>query len=179
MGIFSPAEPDSDAIRLQELCGIVDLGIRQFHRVGLALEEIRDRQLYRTEAKDFATFCQTRWSMSPQHAHRLIAAAALCRELGDAGTLIKTENQARHLRTLEPDQRGPAMAIVAETGESVASVTRKLSPGGCQQSKKGRLRAIRFRVPGGTVVIEPNKRFHGAEATLNFALDKLRSANAA
>jgi hypothetical protein len=173
MGIFTTNTPD-DTERLEQLCSVVDLGLRQFHKVGLALEEIRDRQLYRKDTDTFETFCNRRWGMSRQHAQRLIEAAQLCRELGSHGEHVENERQARALRTLPPEQRIAAVKESQTRGVPVTTIAKHRAPTGGKKTKP-----TRIRVPGATVIIEPNNRFQGLEATLAEALQKLASQAAA
>ena len=177
MGIFSkPAISDADIERLAALTRVVTLGLQQFEKVGRALAEIRDSELYRLKSKTFEDFCTQEWGMSVRHAERLISAAAICRELRPTGRTPENERQARQLSSLEPAHRFDAWEeTIAETpaDEPIAGKVLTAAVAKRKKAPKGKPKPIRLRVPGATVVIEPNSRFHGKEETLRFALEKL------
>lgn len=168
------ADTEADAQRLEQLCSLVTIGVKQFQRVGLALKEIRETELYRRESRTFDEFCQRRWKMTERHAERLIAAAVICRELGELSQQITTENQARQLSPLSPAERVAVVTESTATGESIARVSRKFRPTGRKKIKQ-----IRFRLPGGTIIIEPNKRFQSVEAIISELTKALQQKNAA
>ncbi len=169
MGIFDKATAtpsDADQQRLAQLCGIIDLGLKQFHKVGLALEEIRDRSLFKISHSTFAAFTQARWNMTEAHATRLIQAADLCRALGTDGHLIENENQARQLRQLSDEQREAVIADAIQGKPITASLKAHLPIG------KKKIRPIKLSLPGCQIVITPNRKFPGLVATLENALKK-------
>ena len=166
------ATPDTE--RFDKLCELVTRGLRNFAAVGRALEEIKDSQLYRCRFETFDECCRVQWHMTPQHAGRLIVAAALCRELEPTGSLPQTEHAARQIASLPKEERIPAWKEALTQGgdgKAVAAAVKKRRPAAKRSS---RVATLRLRVPGGTVVIEPNKRFTDAETVLLHALDKLR-----
>jgi hypothetical protein len=71
------ARQGSDVDRLVVLESIVSRGLQAYIAVGAALEEIRERKLYREQG--FATFddyCLQRWNMSARTAYQRIDAAS-------------------------------------------------------------------------------------------------------
>ena len=183
MGIFSKSQPsDAEILRLEQLTQIVTHGLNQFEKVGRALEEIRTAELYRMKAGTFALYCENEWGMSPRHAERLISASAVGRELRPTGRVPENENQARQLSSLEPAHRFDAWEeTVAATpeGEPIAGKVLSAAVAKRKKSTKRKPRAVRIRVPGATLVIEPNSRFHGPEESLRFALESLAQKSAA
>ena len=171
-----------DDTRLEELCDTVTRGLSNFAKVGEALAEIRDKQLYRNHAGTFEAFCRDRWDMTAQHAGRLMSAAAICRQLEPTGFVPQNERQARQLGTLDPDTRQDAWDEAIESADekgivpakAVTAAVTKRQP----KSKSKKLRPTRLRVPGATVVIEPNRRFSSVVATLEHALDEARRREA-
>lgn len=171
-------ERNSDATgrdRLEHLCQIVDLSLKQFRKAGEALAEIRDLQLYRLTHDTFADFCRERWGISDTHASRLIAAHSFCELLGPTGDLIATEHQARNVRKLAPKQQAEVLDEI-HAGTPVAMAIRKHLPIG--KKSRGGLKPIRFRLPGCTLVIEPNRKFPGVEETISNLLKLLEHKQA-
>ena len=73
---------------------------RSFVEIGLALQEIKDKGLYRLTHNSFDSYCQDRWNMaSRQYAVKLIKAAALYKEFEAEGikNLPRNEFQCRPL----------------------------------------------------------------------------------
>jgi hypothetical protein len=83
--------------RLAELEATVKDGLDAFVRVGLALKEIRDAQLYRATHKTFEDYCRERWGMERAHAYRQIEAARVADVLSPIGDIPANEAQAREL----------------------------------------------------------------------------------
>lgn len=90
--------------RLDELCGVVDRGIKTFFEVGMALAEIRDSRLYRGSRETFEDFCRDRWDIGKAYAYRCIEAAVVVQNLSPIGdTKPENEAQARPLTMFEAD----------------------------------------------------------------------------
>lgn len=93
---LSPAETS----QLARLEGIVAEHVAGFLKVGLALAEIRDKQLFRATHKSFEAYVQDRWKFSRPRAYELIEAAGVTEKLSamaDKVPLPKNERQARAL----------------------------------------------------------------------------------
>jgi hypothetical protein len=99
----------AERARLAELEAVVARALATFIEVGLALDEIRDRRLYRATRGTFAAYCAERWGFSRLRGYRLIRAAELAAAspTGD----IRTERQARGL--LKPGRPDPSRRILA------------------------------------------------------------------
>lgn len=83
---------------------VIERGLKTFVDVGQALLSIRDGRLYRAQFGTFEDYCQERWQITPQHGHRLMAAAATWKQLEPIGSILPaTESQARPLTQLPPD----------------------------------------------------------------------------
>jgi hypothetical protein len=170
----------AERTRLESLCRDVEAGLAQFRKIGDALSIIQAEQLYRLEADTFADFVLLRWKMSPQHANRLMAAAMVCKELEPTGFTPQTERQARPLTSLSPTLRVEAWKEASEHADeqglvptaAIAASVAKRSPKKPRKTKS--LRPIRIRVPGASVIIQPNKHFTGDVAqVLTRAIAKL------
>ena len=88
--------------RLTRLETIIARNQGHFRDMGKALKEIRDNRLYKlTLFETFGAYTKARWDMSKSHAHRLIDAYDVIRNLSPIGdTLPANECQARPLAPL-------------------------------------------------------------------------------
>lgn len=77
--------------RFDDLCGIVDRGIKTFFEVGMALAEIRDSRLYRETHETFEDFCRDRWDIGRSHSYRYIEAAYVVKNLSPIGDKISCD----------------------------------------------------------------------------------------
>jgi len=93
----------SEKARLGELETVIERGLQTFYEVGKALEEIREKKLYRETHKTFETYCRDRWGIARQTAYRFIDAALVIENLSPMGDKIPTkERQVRPLTQLPP-----------------------------------------------------------------------------
>jgi hypothetical protein len=90
--------------RLIELEKIIEAGRQTFIEVGTALAEIRDSRLYKCDFKTFEDYCVQKWGFKRAHAHRLIEAAGIAKDLSPAGD-IPSERVARELVKVPKEQR--------------------------------------------------------------------------
>lgn len=77
--------------RLIALEKSIAAGQKTFVEVGLALAEIRDSKLYRSDFNSFEEYCREKWGWTKQHAYRLIEAAPV----GKSNPRVTSERQAR------------------------------------------------------------------------------------
>jgi hypothetical protein len=91
-------------------------------KVGAALQEIRDQNLYKTEYTTFEDFCQTEYGFERAHAYRLIGFAEVKEsiKMSPIGDKIKRESQARALAPVSEEKRVEVMEKVAEKGPVTA-----------------------------------------------------------
>ncbi|MDV3002702.1 MAG: hypothetical protein N5P05_004357 (plasmid) [Chroococcopsis gigantea SAG 12.99] len=120
---FSPITPldeseKSDLIRLEEVIRLV------FYQAGKALQEIRERKLYREVAATFEEYCQIRFGHSRQKANYLIGGATvfenlttICCQIEPNIVLPVTESQCRPLVGLEPQQQVEVWRAAVEKAE--------------------------------------------------------------
>lgn len=104
--------------------------LRAFYRVGLALMEIRDRELYREESATFEGYCKKIFDFGKSHAYRMIDAAQVVENISETspiggqnqnGPIIDlvpvNERQVRPLVRLQPDQQREVwQAVVKNAG---------------------------------------------------------------
>ncbi len=122
----------SESTALAEHEAVIERGIQTFYKVGMALADIRDRKLYRSDYGTFEEYAEKRWQMSRPRAYQLIEAAAVVSTTVDTGLPApKNERQARELGRVPESQRAevwgetlartdgaPTAAAVRETFES-------------------------------------------------------------
>ncbi|MCL1472831.1 MICOS complex subunit MIC60 [Argonema antarcticum] len=90
--------------RLEELEAIVEQGLQTFYEVGKALDEIREKKLYRETHKTFEDYCKEKWGIARRRAYQFIDAAHVLQNLCTNGTQIpKSERQVRPLTGLSPE----------------------------------------------------------------------------
>ena len=91
-------------------------GLSTFVEVGTALFSIRDARLYRNDYKTFEEYCCQRWSMSRIHAHRLIEAVEVTKNLLPMGNIFPVnERQLRPLAQLPAEQQAAAWQQAVDT----------------------------------------------------------------
>lgn len=179
----------AELAKLEEL---VTTGISAFVTAGKALARIKEKQLYRETHDTFEAYVGSRWSMTRQHAARLIEAAEVVRNLSPVGSEVvpASERQARPLAGLTPEKQREAWVEVVEgapvgadgrpliTAQAVAKAASKRKPK--SKAKRARTRPVRVRVPGATVTITPNGKWNGsAIEALQAAVSKLVSEQSA
>jgi len=177
---------DAERETLTKLEEIVTHGLKSFAAVGKAMRLIRDKQLYRETAETFEEYVASRWNMGRSYASRLITAAEICENLSPMGNTPDSERVARPLASLSPAAQREAWSEVVEaapkdnhgepivSAEAVAAAVSKRRK--TKRSKTKIAKPSRFKVPGATVIVIPNKAFGGDYAgALQAALTKLAS----
>ncbi len=84
----------ADKQDLRKLEQQVQRGVTGFREAGAALQEIRDRDLWRGDHPSFEAYCQSRWGFKANYARRIINAAKVVESVPN-GTEITTEGEAR------------------------------------------------------------------------------------
>ncbi|MEM6614393.1 MAG: hypothetical protein AAF652_19525, partial [Cyanobacteria bacterium P01_C01_bin.72] len=110
---------------LERLEIIVKDGLTVFYRVGEALAEICDRQLYKQQGySDFREYLKERWNMGKSRAYQLITSAEVMNNLksvhhGGQLQLPDSERVAREIAKVPPEnQIGVWRTAVQEYGEN-------------------------------------------------------------
>lgn len=120
--------------RLTHLESLIARKQNHFWKIGRALKEIRDHRLYKLALfETFAAYTRSRWDMGRSHAHRLIEAYEVIRNLSPIGDILPAnESQVRPLVRLEPfEQRNLWRRFLASGIEITALNIKKFinSPG--------------------------------------------------
>lgn len=101
--VVSPDLSSREKEALSEHEETIENGLKVFLDVGIALNEIRSKELYRVKYASFEEYCEGRWNFSRNYANRLIKAATVTQTLKDEGgfeVLPESEAQARPLTGL-------------------------------------------------------------------------------
>ena len=78
-----PAALDRDEKReLAKLESTIRKNVAAYFEVGAALQQIRDRRLYRERYETFEAYCRAEWDFQRAHAYRLIDAAQVVTAIG-------------------------------------------------------------------------------------------------
>jgi len=83
---------------------VIDKGRKAFVEIGKALQQIRDKRLYRETHERFEDYCRDRWEFSKANANRVIAAAAVVDRVTPIGVTPANEAQARPLTTIDVEK---------------------------------------------------------------------------
>lgn len=124
---LTPAEVD--LLAEHELT--ISQGLQAFVAVGLALVEIRDKKLYRSEFKTFEDYCRNRWDIGARRGEQLMSAAKVAEEMRTTGSQIVVENerQTRALAMIPPHLRDEVIEKLKDAEETVTeqSVTKAVN----------------------------------------------------
>lgn len=111
----------AESKRLIELEALIAKGKQTFVEVGLALTQIRDCRLYRSDFDTFEAYCKKRWGFSRQYAHQIISGVAAVKALPpNLSTMVDTERQARALSKVPPAKRAEVLEKAAASGSVTA-----------------------------------------------------------
>ena len=157
---------------------------------GKALVRIRDGQLYRDAAASWEKYLD-RHGLTARRANQMIAASAALEAVEavakETGTTVPdlTERAVRPLAGLPIEEAKAAIREAsADGGLSPRSIAKAAGNRKAKGAKKMQIpRPVRLRLPGGTVIIEVNRKGVASgvtvEALLASALDSLRRQAAA
>lgn len=120
---------------LVQLEAVIETGLAEFVKVGNALAEINDKQLFRATHATFVEYAKDRFGLGRSHAYRVMDAARIVTELpSPIGDTIKFESQARALAGL-PTKAAATVLIAAidntagkPTAAAIADARSKLVP---------------------------------------------------
>jgi hypothetical protein len=96
----------AESKRLIELEKIIEAGQQTFVEVGIALTEIRDARLYKSDYSTFEEYCRKKWNFTRQYVNQIIAGTAAIKLL-PAGleTIVSNISQARELVKVSKEKR--------------------------------------------------------------------------
>lgn len=112
-----------DGLRFHTLEKVIDRGKKGFVEVGEALEEIRDKKLYREKYGTFEEYCLKKWGWSANYGRRVIEAAEVAKSV-PIGT-ITNEGSARALAKVPREHRAAVVEKAASNGPVTAKAIRE------------------------------------------------------
>jgi hypothetical protein len=180
----------AERAELEQCVNIVQRGLTAWSEAGEALTRIRERQLYRETHSTFADFACETFALSRRRLDQLIQSWQILRNLEQSDETEKSISQfrpeqipeaaIRPLAGLAADDAVAAWSeAVDQSGGAVpspASVRAAAVRRRPTRRKPATRRPVRFRVPGATVVVIPNKAFSGVGPALEAALSAVRAA---
>lgn len=116
----------TESKQLVSLESKIEAGQKTFLEVGLALAEIRDNKLYRSDYSTFEDYCKEKWGWEKRYWQYVIAASETVRNLPEPSrTIVHSESQARELSKAAPEQREEVLRSVAAKGPVTAKAIRE------------------------------------------------------
>ena len=186
MGIFKTTSGPTEADRpeLERLVNVVERGMAAWAEAGLAIKELKDKQLWRLDGhKVWEDWCADRLGISARRALQLEQAAAFGRELAQM-IPSKIGSSASAFRLPSTPAALEPLVGLATPEERVAAYSEAAQDAGGEPTREHVKRAVakrkgkaplpkprRYRVPGATVRIEFNRKSNGS------VLDALQAAH--
>lgn len=165
---------------------VVKSGLVAFVEAGKALKTIRDKQLYRQAFETFEAWAENELNLSGRRVLQIIESAETYENLKFVSTVTpKYEAQVRPLAGLTPTSQVEAWseAVAAAAPAEPSGVEVKAAADKRRKNKRRRssksAKPVRLKVPGGIVMVTPNKAYGGLVPTLAEALKKAMEAEKA
>lgn len=113
--------------RLLALEKIIEKGKQTFIDVGLALVEIRDNRLYKTECKSFEEYCLKRWNWTRRRADQVVKTALAVQGVTQKvrSTLLISERAASELAKVPKNEQEKVLKQAAKNGAVTAGSVKK------------------------------------------------------
>lgn len=120
---------DLERVALAECEAVIERGFQTFYEVGLALQKVRDEELFRIAGyRSFRQYVEQRWTQGKSHAYRLIDAAEVVENLSPRGDRLPVdEKQVRPLVRLEPEQQREAWKIAVDQSKTGSPTYREVN----------------------------------------------------
>jgi len=182
--IFGSSGPtEADRPELERLVGVVERGMAAWAEAGLAIQHIKDKQLWRLDGqKTWELWCEKRLGVSSRRILQLEQAAAFGRQIAELMP-SKLGSGASPFRMPSTPAALEPLAGLATAEERVDAYIEASTEAGGEPTREQVKRAVskrkgraplpkprRFRVPGATVRIEFNRKSNGS------VLDALQAA---
>lgn len=129
----------TERAELQTLESRISVHMAGFIEVGESLGEIRDKRLYRESHATFDAYLQDKWSMTRQHANRLVAAAHTASVLEPIGFRPENERQAREQKKSAAIYEKAAPAVQQAFARLAQKTTGTMAPSNLQMDALGEL----------------------------------------
>jgi len=179
-GPTEPTEPTLD-----ELEAIVSTGLDSVANVGLALQAIKDRELYRPEHDSWPSYLDARWKLGLDYANKLIVAGGIVLKLRAAG--LPEPSVVSHTRELAKVQPEKVTQVWTDTLNEVGTVDNVTAEAIAKHATKHRKRKARRKAPaaiklkgkGWTIVLTRKTADLDPLAILDEATEQLEAKAAA
>jgi hypothetical protein len=161
-------EDRRDFNRFDEAVGLAARAAKVVIDGGRALKAIRDRQLYRAVAETWEAYLE-RHGLTRRRADQLVAAAGVLdavseRVKDEIGTAVPdlSERALRPLISMDADQAVEVMVEAAGDPAGITPATIRKAAGRRAKAKVKAYRPRRYKVPGGIVTVEWNRKGNGS-----------------
>ena len=131
----------TESARLVALECEIEKGRKTFVEVGLALAEIRDNRLYRSDYGTFEQYCQEKWGFKKSYAYQIIDSASVAKSMSAVAD-IGSERAARELAKVSPALRAEVVEKAAATGKVTAKSIREASEPVHLEEEKPRIKTM-------------------------------------
>jgi len=156
MAIFSRNQPEAVTPRrrsdpepteptLEQLEAIVAANLDSIAQVGLALDAIKTRELYRPEFDTWISYLDHRWKMTMDYAHKLIIAGTIAIKLRAAG--LPEPSAVSHARELAKVKPEAVTQVWTDTLTEVGTVDNVTAEAIAKHAGKHRKRKARRKAP--------------------------------
>ena len=135
-----PTEPT-----LEQLESIVAANLDSIAQVGLALDAIKTRELYRPEFDNWAAYLDQRWQMTMDYAHKLMIAGGIVVKLRAAG--LPEPLAVSHARELAKVKPEAVTQVWTDTLSEVGTVDNVTAEAIAKHAGKHRKRKARRKAP--------------------------------
>lgn len=162
-------EDRRDFTRFDEAVSLAARAAKVVIEGGRALKAIRDRQLFRAVSSTWEAYLD-RHGLTRRRADQMVAAAGILdavseRVEAETGTVVPTlsERAIRPLVGMDANEAAEVVIEAARTEEGITPATIRKAAG--RRKAKAKVKAHRprrFKVPGGVVTIEWNRKGNGS-----------------
>ncbi len=139
------SEPEPTEPTLDELEAIVAANLDSIAQVGLALDAIKTRELYRPEFDTWISYLDHRWKMTMDYAHKLMIAGSIALKLRAAG--LPEPSAVSHARELAKVKPEAVTQVWTDTLAEVGTVDNVTAEAIAKHAGKHRKRKARRKAP--------------------------------
>lgn len=139
------SEPEPTEPTLDELEAIVAANLDSIAQVGLALDAIKTRELYRPEFDTWISYLDQRWKMTMDYAHKLMVAGSIALKLRAAG--LPEPSAVSHARELAKVKPEAVTQVWTDTLAEVGTVDNVTAEAIAKHAGKHRKRKARRKAP--------------------------------
>jgi hypothetical protein len=139
------SEPEPTEPTLDELEAIVAANLDSIAQVGLALDAIKTRELYRPEFDTWISYLDQRWKMTMDYAHKLMVAGSIAIKLRAAG--LPEPSAVSHARELAKVKPEAVTQVWTDTLAEVGTVDNVTAEAIAKHAGKHRKRKARRKAP--------------------------------